>query len=221
MAATMKTDLEENVKRALSGLFPIAALAGLVACSDSTGGGGTVRPPADLNVILLPPTAPALCANEVSFWAVKNGPQDAEAALVFPELGHTCATSTEDFLRLKIPKEALLALPNGTPIADLDSVLITIRWVGNDSILFELEPSGLLFDPGHPAELRIEYGETNGDLNHDDVVDGTDSTIEHQLAIWRQPTLLDKYTRLGSVRFEDTDEIEAQLNGFSRYAIAY
>jgi len=195
---------------------------GLAAgCSDSTGDGSVTRPPGQLNFILLSRAAPSLCDSSVSFWAVKNGPQDAEGALEFPEDGVNCAGSREDFVRLKIKKESLQLYPDGTPFQDLDSVLVTLTWVGSDTIMFHLEPTGLVFDPAHPAELTIEYDHTNGDLDDDGDVDADDARIEQRMGLWRQPTLADPFTRIGSVKFEDLDEIEAKLNGFSRYAIAY
>ncbi|HXG45530.1 MAG TPA: hypothetical protein VNJ71_12330 [Gemmatimonadales bacterium] len=197
-------------------------LLGLTAgCGDSTGDGNVTRPPGQLNFILLSRAAPALCDSSVSFWAVKNGPTDAEGALEFPEDGVNCGGSREDFVRLKIKKESLLLYPDGTPFQNLDSVLVTLTWVGSDTIMFHLEPTGLVFDPAHPAELTIEYDHTNGDLDDDGDVDPDDARIEQIMGLWRQPTLADPFTRIGSVKFEDLDEIEAKLNGFSRYAIAY
>jgi hypothetical protein len=106
-------------------------------------------------------------------------------------------------------------------MADGDTVRITLRVVDSDSILFQFEPSGLAFDPAHPAELHIHYSRCEGDFNDDGHVNEEDTTILDQLAIWRQPLLTDPYTRLSSVRVDEDSEIEAALTGFSRYAIAY
>ena len=206
--------------RAQSLLLPMTLLAaGLLACSDSTGGGGNTRPPSQLTFIRLAPTAPVLCADSVGFWAVKG--VGVEAALEFPEAGSTCAGETEDFLRLKLDAASLATLPNGTPIATGDSVFISIVWVGNDTIMFHLAPTGLTFDPAHPAKLKIEYGEAGDDLDEDGDTDAADAQVESEMSIWRQPTLSDDFVKLGTVKSEDTNEIEADLNGFSRYAIAY
>jgi len=202
-------------------LLTLAALvAGAAACGNSNGGdGGGPVPPGQLTFIRLAPTTPALCADTVRFWA-KRG-VGIEGALVFPEPGDDCNGSTEDFVRLKLDGQSLLRYPDGTLFQAGDSVLITLAWVGNDSILVHLEPTGLIFDPGHPAELKIEYAHTNGDFNDDGQVNGEDDAIEHQIDVWRQPTLVDDYTRVGTAKFEGIDEIEAKLNGFSRYALAY
>lgn len=214
---------EKGLTMLIHRLLPLTlALTGLAACSNSNGGddGGTV-PPGQLTFLRLPPTAPPLCADTVQFWATRG--VGIEGALEFPEAGEPadCSGSTEDFVRLKLDAQSLLAYPDGTPFQAGDSVLITLAWVGNDSILVHLEPTGLLFDPAHPAELKIEYAEVNGDFDEDGDVDADDDLIEQRIDVWRQPTLVDNYTKVGTAKFEDMDEIEARLNGFSRYALAY
>lgn len=52
-------------------------------------------------------------------------------------------------------------------------------------------------------------------------MNSADSTIEQQIAIWRQESLLDPYFKVGSVTVEDLEEVEGTLDGFTRYAIAY
>jgi hypothetical protein len=200
----------------------LLAAALIAACSDSTGGGGGRN---DLTFLRLAGAAPPLCAdsNGAKFGKDPAG-QDQEIALVFPVSGNLadCAGgATEDFLRLKLKKISLLRYPDGNLIANGDSVFIYVKWVGSDSILFDLQPTGLVFDPDDPAELKIEYGEASDDLNHDGNVDGEDDTIEHELDIWRQERPGDPFVRVGTAKAEDSNEIEAKLNGFSRYAIAY
>ena len=106
-------------------------------------------------------------------------------------------------------------------MVDGDSVRITLRVVNSDSILFQFEPSGLAFDPQHPARLKIRYAQCGGDYNDDGHVSQDDAAILAQLAIWRQPLLSDPYTRLSSVRVDEEEGVEADLTGFSRYALAY
>lgn len=201
-----------------------ALIALATACSDSTGGGGGT-PPDQLTYLVLPDTAPPLCADSVGAWAVK-GPnaQDFQLELEFPESGNIAdcnGGSTETFLELKIEKTALRRYPNGTLISDGDSVFISVRWVGADSILFDLEPSGLTFDPGKPAELKIEYDELGDDLDGDGDSDSEDDDIEQRIDIWRQAQPGDPFVKVGTGKIEDQNEIEAKLNGFSRYALAY
>jgi hypothetical protein len=75
----------------------------------------------------------------------------------------------------------------------------------------ELQPSGLGFNPQDPAELQIEYAEAEGITTH----------IEAQLASWRQESPGAPYTRIGTLILDDLDEAQADLLGFSRYALSY
>lgn len=202
----------------------IAVLSLAAACSDSTGSdGGT--PGSDLTFLRLAPTAPPLCADSTGAWFVKDpAGEDKEIALGFPESGNLAdcpGGETEDFIRLKVGKMSLLRRPDSSLISNGDSVFISLKWVGADSILFELKPSGLLFDPSDPAELKIEYGEAGDDLNHDNRVDDEDHAIETKLDIFRQEHPGDPFFRVGTAKIEESNEIEAKLNGFSRFAIAY
>jgi len=190
-------------------LVGAALFAGLAACSGNSGGDLT-KPGNDLTYLHIAQTAPPLCADSVGGWAVKGG-TNFELALIFGTISHPCPDG-RDFLRLKIETEGLQSLPNGTPIATGDSVFISVIWAGGDSVLFRLEPSGLVLNPSNPAELRINYGETE---------ESEDENVLRQVAIWRQELPGDPFTRLSSTRHEDSSEFETRLNGFSRYAIAY
>ncbi len=201
-------------------LATVAVVAG--GCSDSTGSGGGT-PGSDLSFLRLAPTAPPLCADSTGAWFVKNG-EDKTIRLVFPESGQITdcpAGPTKEFASLEVKQSSLLRRPNGTLISDGDSVFISFKWVGSDSILFEFQPSGLLFDPAERPELKINYTEAGPDLNDDGEVDGEDDSVETQLDIWRQERPGDPFVRVGTGKIEDQNEIEAKLNGFSRFALAY
>lgn len=203
-------------------LLLLAALMAAAACSDSTGGGDGGTPPGNLNFLRLAPTAPQLCADSVVAYFKKNpSGQDSSIALTFPDEGSDCSGSTHDFLRLTLKGTSLLRNPDSTLISNGDSVKITVRWVGSDSVLFDLQPTGLQFDLQDPAKLKIDYGDCGDDLNHDNHVDGQDTTVEQHLDIWRQEHPGDDFVRVGTAKSEDDNEIDARLNGFSRYAIAY
>ncbi len=201
-------------------LLAAALLSSALACSSST---EAVPPiPADsLSFLRLAQTAPPLCADTVSALFTKG--VDQEIALEFPETGdiNDCPGNTEDFVRLKLDAQSLLRYPDGTAFQTGDTVTITLAWVGSDSILVHLEPTGLTFSPSHRAELKIEYGEAGDDLDHDGSTTAADTLIENEIDIYREPTLGAGYTKVGTGKLEDENEIEAKLNGFSRYAIAY
>jgi hypothetical protein len=203
-------------------LLAAAALAA-TACSDSATDGGGGTPPGQLNVLRLQVTAPPLCNDSTGAWFVKNG-QDGEIQLDFPVSGQLsdCASGgTEEFARLDVKKLSLMRRPDGTLIGDGDSVFISLKWVGNDSILFEFQPTGLLFDPAEAPELHIRYAQAGPDLNDDGHDDSEDDSIEQRLDIWRQERPGDPFFRVGTGRSESLKEVEAKLNGFSRFALAY
>lgn len=201
----------------------LAVAMGLVACSDGTSSDDPPGVPGgDLTTLLLPITAPDLCADSAGAWFHKRDTGDPEEiALSFPEDGGDCNGETEDFLRLRLDRRSLATLPNGDPIAVGDSVFISVKWVGNDSVMFKLSPSGLRFTPGNEARLKIEYAKLNGDLNDDGNHDEDDDDIERRLDIYRQEDGDTLWFPVGTLKLEDDDEIEAELTGFSRYMIAY
>jgi hypothetical protein len=151
-----------------------------------------------------------------SFWVTKG--EGSETKIYFQD---SVGGRGAEYLRLRIEDVSLQALPDGTPIAIGDSVLITIRSVDPTLILFELEPGGLTFNPQKPAELELRYKQADDDFNEDGVVDQKDDDIEDVLAIWRQENPGEAFVELSSFTIESFEEIEADLLGFSRYAIAY
>jgi hypothetical protein len=207
--------------RSALSLLATALFVSALACRSSTGSDNIPIPADSLTFLQLAPTAPALCADTVSALFTRGVGQ--EIALEFPESGDIadCGSSTEDFVRLKLDAQSLLKYPDGTPFQDGDTVTITLAWVGSDSILFHLEPTGLTFSSQKKAELKIEYGEAGSDLNHDGNTDSQDDAIEQQIDIFREATPGAGYVPVGTAKVEDANEIEAKLTGFSRYALAY
>jgi hypothetical protein len=191
-------------------------LAGIAACSSSTSPNDTTKPPGELHVVRIDLSSPALFNAERSFYA-KQG-EDREVRIFFQDV---TGAEGEEFLRLRVRPGSLRAHPDGTPFAPGDSVLITVRVVDPANILFEMEPSGLTFDPAEPAELKIHYNHADHDFNEDGAINLFDDQIKSTLAIWRQESLTDAFVRLGSVNVEDLEEINADILGFTRYAIAY
>jgi hypothetical protein len=202
--------------QALLGLVVAAVAGAFGSCSHWCGPGDGSRPPSELNVVRVAPASEALFNPADSFYAVRG--QDREVRIYFQD---EVGGPGEEYLRLRVDAPTLLARPDGTPVATGDSVLIRVRVVDPTQMLFELEPSGLKFNPLVPARLVIHYDHAGGDFNDDGGVDAADSAIEGTLSIWRQETPADPFVRLGSVLSADLDEAEAELTGFSRYALAY
>lgn len=197
---------------------PVLASAALAAagCDDSSSPEDTTRPPDALVILRLAATSPPVWNPEVSFWARND--QDREAKIWFE---NSEGNAGEEYLRFKVPSDGLLTYPDGTPFGPQDSVLITIRVVDPALLLFEFEPAGLRFTLTEPAELEIEYAEADDDLDDDGDVDAEDADLEGEIHVWRQRNPGDPYERLVTFRFEDLDELEADVPGFSRFAIAY
>ena len=199
-------------------LLALAGAAGLaLSCSDSSGPGDITKPPAELTVVTLAPTSPPLFNPVDSFYA-KRG-EDREVRIFFqdPETGG----QGEEYLRLRVAAASLLARPDTTPFQVGDSILIRVQVVDPAQFLFELQPSGLTFSSSAPALLKIHYDQANDDFNQDGHVDQEDDSIETILSIWRQEHPGDPFVRLGPAVVKDLKEIEAELQGFSRYALAY
>ena len=196
-------------------------LALTLACSDSGGPGDDdddVKPPSELTVLRLSEESPPLFDPVVSFWAVRGEDREVEISFVDDEDPNQPG---EEYLELEVDADALQALPDGTPIAEGDSVLITVRVVDPTRLLFEFQPAGLTFNPTRPAELKIHYNHADDDLDEDGDVDLDDESLELTIAIWRQESDGDPFQRLGSLLIDDLEEIDAELEGFSRYALAY
>ena len=199
-----------------------AALAAGVALGCAAGTSGpTERPPSQLNILHVATTAPALYNTDTVMVCVKGF--ECEGSIFFDDgLGGP----GEEFARLRLDSPSLLKRPDGTIIAEGDTVRITMRVVRADSALFEFEPAGLRFDPDFPAQLKVEYGECGEDIPEDFNGDGIpgdtgDIAIERMLSLWRQEKPGDPFVKVGTAQSEELNEVEADLTGFSRYALAY
>ncbi len=199
----------------LSRLISILGAAAFLACGDNTGPGG--RPDADLRIIRQDSLAPPLVTNQASVWAkVSDGRE-----LHLNYQGVTPADTGEEFLRFEIPGDALLRRPDGTAFQVGDSILITVTVIDSTRFRFQFEPAGLVFNPEHPARLRIRYFDANHDFDEDGDLDAADDAIEHVLDLWRREGISAPWFRVGSVKFEELDELDANILSFSEYAVAW
>jgi hypothetical protein len=206
--------MRSHVRRAHPGLAGAALLLLTLAGCDSTG--PEEQPEASLSIISRAANAPPLQSNVLSFYAVRG--EDREGELFYQD---GSGGRGERFLGLKFADESIVTGADGLPVAPGDSVLITITVVDASKILFDFQPSGIVFNPLERPELRIRYAEAEGDFDDDGDSDDDDAEIETRLAIWRQEAPGLPFLRLGTVQFDELDEVEADLSGFTRYAIAY
>lgn len=193
-------------------LLALVCSLGFAACQDGTAPAPVSRSADQLHFIRPALSAASLPDTAVSFWA-KRG-EDRELRLYYNGTG-------EEFLRFTVPSAALAQRPDGSVVAVGDSVLISVRVIDPSRLIVDFQPSGLKFSPGSPARLRFDLGETNSDLNGDGVVDAQDDSLKTQLSFWRQESPGQPWFKVSSAVFTDLDEVEADVLGFSGYALAY
>ena len=202
--------------RSISALAAVAATAAALACGSSTEPRATdTRPAGDLNVVTRV-QAPALVSNTVSFYAKKG----TDVSVTLKYAGSTSGGGGADFMRLRIRANSLERRPNGASFATGDSILITATAVPG-KVEVDLQPSGLRFAASDPAELKLRFAEADADVNHDGVVDATDSALRATFAIWAQETANLPWAKLVTDLHLDIGEADAKLLGFTSYAVAY
>lgn len=161
--------------------------------------------------------APAIANPVVTFYARLD--ESREAYMYYRS--RPGRADSVDFIRFRVPKDALLSRPDGSPFAGSDSILITITLVDPEKLLVRFEPSGLRFSVGKPADLKFSFLETDEDRDQDGSVDGDDSAILGLLDIWRRETVSAPWIRQTSTVTIGTHEIEADVFGFTDYIIAW
>lgn len=187
----------------------LAGLAALAACSDPAG--PRVVTGDQLRFVRQAEGAPALeNGGEVAFWAHYGEDYDIRLPYV---TGHDC-------LRFRLDDETLLAYPDGRRFQPGDSVRITIRLVDPELYNFEFQPAGLRFNRDEPAELRVSYAYADPDLDGDGDVDGDDVAEFDDVGFWRQETPGAPWMEIGTGRLDATEEMRAELEGFTKYAMA-
>ena len=202
-------------RKAVLVLLGAAALA--VACDDEpTRPGEEVVVPPDALTILRLQTGRVPLVRDTSFWAVRG--EDRTLVIELPP--DVPGDDGEDFLEFRVRQRSLLRYPDGTPFADGDSVEITVSQPEDSLFLFEFGPSGLVFDPREPAELDLDYEHADPDYDDDGDVDSDDDAFEGRMYIWKQETPGGVWVRIGTVRFEELDEVEAELTSFTGFALA-
>jgi len=203
------------MRQFLSRSIGVLLAAALLACGDNTGPGG--RPDANLHFVRQDSLAAPLVSYQASVWAkVGDG---RELHLNYE--GATPADTGEEFLRFEIPGDGLLRKPDGSGFQTGDSILITLTVVDSARFLFQFEPAGLVFNPDHPARLKVRYSEANHDFDDDGDLDSADDALEHVLDLWRRESPGALWFRIGSVKFEELDELDANILMFSEYAVAW
>lgn len=198
----------------------------LSACAAEDPGAGAGPGPAPVdstvaesNLHFLRPalTAPPLADRVESFWAVRG--QTREIRLMYqPGAGQL---DSVEFARFRVESRSLVNDQNGQPIAQGDSILISLTIVDTLRLITDFQPAGLIFNPNRPARLWLKFGEADPDLNNDGIVTAADTTLLFDLSIWRQEGIIDPWVLVQSVVDTLEQEVEADIPGFTRYAVAY
>lgn len=196
-------------------LLVTAAIAGCDTAADSLA--PEERPTSALRLLTVLPTAPLLATTSVSFYAVKG--RNAGADLWYrARPGRTDSTKMLEF---RLNGASLDRRPDGTTIADGDSIRITITVVNPANLIVDFQPSGLKFSAKEPARLKIFFGECGDDLDRDGQITSSDDAVKQQLSIWRQETPTAPWVKLSSVVVQEDRLVDALLGGFTGYAVAY
>lgn len=161
--------------------------------------------------------SPPIANPVLSFWAKKG--TDAVDTMFYSALPG--AKDSTAFLTIRIRARSLATRPDGSPIADGDSVLITLTLVDPVRMIVDCQPSGLRFFADRPATLKMSFLHANQDLNGDGVVDSADLALLNGLHIWRREDATDPWFAQPSEVSLELHEVEADIFGFSGYAVAY
>jgi len=190
----------------------LVAVLLLAACSaDSTGPSTIQKPASDLHFLRLAATAPALQATTVSFYAKKG--EDREVRVKF--------VNGEDYLRFRVFGNSLAQRPDGSSFAQGDSILITVTVTDPTKLAADFQPAGLKFSSSAPARLQFEFGECKGDINGDGTANTTDLALIPLISTWRQETANAPWFKVSSSVEVEINEVQADITGFTGYALAY
>lgn len=194
----------------------LALVAGL-SCTDSTAPQPEQRDATDLRLLAAPYGTPPLASTQASFYAVKG--RDVGVDIWYrPRAGRSDSTK---FLEFRMGAASLDRRPDGSAIAQGDSVLITLTVTDPTHFIVEFQPSGLTFSAAAPPTLKISYAACGDDLNYDGVVDATDAAMQSSLSVWRQEAPFQPWFKVPSTVAASVKEVNSQLGGFTGYAIMY
>ena len=193
-------------------LMALGVIVAFAACQEVSGPVDEVDE-SELTFVRFGDNSPPLESDSIAFWAVRGETRTGEMRYVTAEYSGKC-------LLFRVPARALLRRPDGTPFMQGDSVRIVIRIANEDRFDFSFEPSGLVFDPDHPAELEVRYLWSNTDYNGDGREDERDEQAAERIRFWHQARPGTRWRQIPTTHLRDAVEARAPVLGFSRYALA-
>lgn len=198
-------------------LLAVVALP-LLSCTDSTvPESSDTRDPSDLRLLTVPYGTPSLAKTQVTFYAVQGRATGADI-WYHARPGSTDSTT---FLEFRVGPASLATRPDGSAIAAGDSVLITLTVTDQSHFLVDFQPSGLKFSATDQPTLKISFAACGEDLNYDHVVDAKDQEIMNSLSFWRQELPFQPWHKVSSTLQQSVKEVDAQLGGFTGYALMW
>ena len=196
----------------------VAALAVGLSCSHATAPDGVdERSATDLRLLAAPYGTPELATTQTSFYAVKG--MNAGVDIWYrPRAGRSDSTK---FLEFRLGGSSLARRPDGSLIAQGDSVLITLTVTDPTHFIIDLQPSGLAFAANDQPRLKISFAACGDDLNYDGKVDAADAAMLAALSVWRQEAPFQSWFKVSSTVSSSLREVDTQLSGFTGYALMY
>ena len=194
------------------------AVLTLTACSSASDSlAPEERAENQLRLLTVTNDAPPLAISTMSFYAVKG--KSANVDIWYrPRAGQRDSTK---FLEFGLDGNTLDRRPDGSAIADGDSVRITLTVTDASHFIVQFQPSGLTFSSKDPARLRMFFGEVGDDVDHNGRVDSDDDDVKQRLSLWRQEQPGLPWFKVASVVVKDAKRVDADLAGFTGYALAY
>lgn len=206
------------LRHRLSSLLLAVAAMSALSCTESTAPDSTdTRDANDLRLLTAPYGTPSLAKTQVSFYAVQG---KAGGADIWYHAKPGAADSLK-FLEFRVGASSLATRPDGSAIAAGDSVLITITVTDQTHFIVDFQPSGLKFSANDQPTLRISFAACGADLNYDGVADAKDQAIMDSLSFWRQEGPFQPWSKVPSTVVQTTKDVNAQLGGFTGYAIEF
>ena len=69
--------------------------------------------------------------------------------------------------------------------------------------------------------ICFSYANANADLDHSGTITPVDSLLIHALLVWRRESPTSPWFALPSHEIPEADEVEADIGGFTGYALAW
>jgi hypothetical protein len=193
------------------------ALAVALSCDSDGPTAPESRTSDELNFLHVAAGTPPLSATQVNFYAVKGRATGIDVYF------HATAGSTDSLklLGFHVGPNALDRRPDGTTIAQGDSVLISLTVIDPYHLVVDFQPAGLKFSPADLPTLSLSWSACGNDLNYDGRIDANDDLVVNKLDIWRKESASLPWFKQDGVISKDAREVTTGIPGFTGYALAF